>query len=44
MRTPFVDHLTLRVRDVAAGRRFYYADYVLDPDGDNVEAVVHDGR
>jgi predicted lactoylglutathione lyase len=22
----------------------YYAAYVLDPDGNNVEAVVHEGR
>jgi extradiol dioxygenase family protein len=56
VRAPFIDHLTLRVRDVEASRRFYeqalapwairvvQSSQGLDPDGNNVEAVVHEGR
>jgi catechol 2,3-dioxygenase-like lactoylglutathione lyase family enzyme len=33
-REAFVDHLTLRVRDLETSRRFYAAD--------NMEAVFHD--
>ena len=43
-RGAFVDHLTLQVRDLEASRRFYAAGLVLDPDGNNVEAVFHDGQ
>jgi catechol-2,3-dioxygenase len=48
-----IDHATLRVSDVAASRAFYDAvlaplglgadvAFLLDPDGNIVEAVFHD--
>jgi hypothetical protein len=38
------DHVTIRVSDRGASERFYTTvlrDYVLDPDGNNVEVVDH---
>lgn len=32
-----LDHVALNVRDGAAAKRF--ADFVLDPEGNNIEAV-----
>jgi predicted lactoylglutathione lyase len=45
-----IDHVKLRVSDLDASRAFYaaalapfgyYAAFVLDPDGHNIEAVYH---
>jgi hypothetical protein len=42
------DHVTLRASDFEASARFYhpgyYGAFALDPDGNNVESVFHDGR
>jgi predicted lactoylglutathione lyase len=43
VRAAFVDHLALQVRDLEASKRFYAA-YVTDPDGHNIEAVYHGDR
>jgi predicted lactoylglutathione lyase len=38
---PF-DHVNVPVSDLDASRAFYYyAAFVLDPDGHNIEAVYH---
>jgi hypothetical protein len=38
-----LDHVSVQCDDVAASRYHpgYYAVFVGDPDGDNVEAVTH---
>jgi hypothetical protein len=44
-----IDHVHLRASDLAAAKRFYravlgafyFAAFLLDPDGNNVEAVYH---
>ena len=38
---PRLDHIGLDVSDYAASKAFYYGAFVLDPDGNNVEAVCH---
>ena len=43
--TAVIDHVVIGVRDLDSGRAFhhpgYYGAFVLDPDGHNIEAVIH---
>ena len=39
-----IDHIQLVVKDLAASKRFYtgyYGAFLIDPDGNNIEAVYH---
>ena len=36
-----IDHMQLVVKDLPASQTFYTAVFVLDPDGNNIEAVYH---